>query len=215
MNSAEICNDVIANNSEKLVVDIRKGLELGLSPDDILNEGLIKAMDIVGVKYSEGELFVPEMLQAAITMKQGLNILKPMLVDSGASEKCKIVIGSVKGDLHDIGKNLVAMMLEGAGFEVFDLGVDVTPEKFVNKVAEHQAQICAMSALLTTTMPGMRDTINLIKKEFDDSSVKTVIGGAPVSQKYADDIGADCFASDAVAAVDAVKEIMNISKSLQ
>jgi 5-methyltetrahydrofolate--homocysteine methyltransferase len=151
------------------------------------------------------------MLQAAIAMKKGLKLLKPLLLDSGTKRKGTVVIGTVKGDLHDIGKNLVAIMLEGAGFEVVDLGVDISPENFLNSISENKTQVCAMSALLTTTMPGMEDTVKLVKSEFGDQQIRTIVGGAPVSQKYAEDIGADGFAHDAGAAVERVKELIGLA----
>jgi len=208
MNIEEIRNAVIGNDAGKLKELIQQNLEQGMDPETLLNQGLIGAMDIVGEKFSAGELYVPEMLQSAMAMKEGLKLLKPLLVDSAATRKGTIVVGTVKGDLHDIGKNLVAMMLEGAGFQVIDLGVDVDPESFLKGVRENQAQVYAMSALLTTTMPSMKETIELVKREISDRQVKTIIGGAPLSQKYADDIGADGFAPDAGAAVEKIKMLI-------
>jgi len=208
MDFKEIHDAVIQSDAENVKETIQQALDQEIDAETILNQGLIAAMDIVGEKFSAGELFIPEMLQSAMVMKEGLSLLKPLLVDSATTRKGTVVVGTVKGDLHDIGKNLVVMMLEGAGFEVIDLGVDVRPESFVDSMKENRAQVCAMSALLTTTMPSMKETIELVKNEFDDQQVKTIIGGAPVSQKYADEIGADGFAHDAGAAVEKVKQLI-------
>lgn len=211
MNFKSIINAITEGNAQKVVEITQEAIESNINPEKVLNQGLIAAMDIVGEKFSAGELYVPEMLQAAMAMKEGLKLLKPLLLDSGTKRKGTVVIGTVKGDLHDIGKNLVAMMLEGAGFEVVDLGVDISPENFLNSIRENKAQVCAMSALLTTTMPGMEDTVKLVKSEFGDQQIRTIVGGAPVSQKYAEDIGADGFAHDAGAAVERVKELIGLA----
>lgn len=175
---------------------VQKALDEGLSAQTILQEGLISAMKEVGRLFEEGEFFVPEMLISAHAMQGGLNLLKPLLVDSGIEPAGKVIMGTVRGDLHDIGKNLVAMMLEGAGFEVIDLGTDVAPERFVEKVKEG-ADILGLSALLTTTMPAIAHTINALDEAGLRNSIKIIIGGAPVTQEYADEIGADGFAADA------------------
>jgi 5-methyltetrahydrofolate--homocysteine methyltransferase len=202
-------NDAIIKGDAKRVTEItREAIGANIDPANILDQGLIAAMDVVGEKFSTGEFFIPEMLQSAIAMKEGVNLLKPLLTASQAEEKGTIVIGTVKGDLHDIGKNLVAMMLEGAGFKIVDLGTDVSPESFLNSIKENQAEVCGMSALLTTTMPKMEESIGIIRRELGHDQVKIIIGGAPVSQKYADEIGADGFAYDAGAAVERVKELI-------
>ena len=174
--------------------------------ESILNDGLISAMDHVGEKFSSGELFVPEMLMAAQVMKGGLEILKPLLASSQSSSKGTVVIGTVKGDLHDIGKNLVAMMMEGAGFDVVDLGVDVDSEAFVKAASDNNANVLALSALLTTTMPAMETTIKALRDA--GVSIKTIIGGAPVTQAFADQIGADGYSADAPGAVKLVKQLV-------
>jgi 5-methyltetrahydrofolate--homocysteine methyltransferase len=179
---------------------VQAALQAGLSADQIMQEGLIAAMGEVGRLYEAGDFFVPEMLIAARAMSAGLEILKPMLASGGVKSAGRIVIGTVKGDLHDIGKNLVGMMLEGAGFEVIDLGSDVSPEKFVEAVRSHQPQLIGMSALLTTTMPSMGSTIKALQEAGIRDQVKVMIGGAPVTDSYARQIGADGFASDASSA---------------
>jgi 5-methyltetrahydrofolate--homocysteine methyltransferase len=177
--------------------DVRKltqeALDGGVSPAEVLNDGLIKGMGVVGERFKNNEFYVPEVLIAARAMHAGMDILKPVLAESGVEPIGKVLLGTVKGDLHDIGKNLVAMMLEGAGFEVVDLGIDVSPEKFVEAVKEG-GDIVAMSALLTTTMTAM----------------KTTLGGAPVTQNYADEIGADGYARDAASAADKAKELIGV-----
>lgn len=173
-------------------------------PAEILG-ALIAGMDYIGQKFKNNEVYVPEVLIAARAMKNAMSILEPVLVAAGIRPEFKVVIGTVKGDLHDIGKNLVAMMLKGANFEVIDIGVDVTPEKFIAAVKEHGADLVAMSALLTTTMPFMRETVDAIKKA--GLSVKTMIGGAPVTQEYADEIGANGYSADAASAVDLARKL--------
>lgn len=181
----------------------------GVSPADILNQGLIAGMNVVGEKFKNNEFYVPEVLIAARAMKTAMEVLRPQLANSGVQPVGKVAIGTVRGDLHDIGKNLVAMMLEGAGFEINDLGVDVKPERFV-EVAKEGADIVAMSALLTTTMPAMKDTIDALTAEGVRDKVKVMIGGAPVTQNYCDEIGADGYAPDAASAVDKAKELLNV-----
>jgi len=180
-------------------------IDAGTDIETILNDGLISAMDDVGKKFSEGDLFVPEMLMAAQAMKAGLEILKPHLGSDSAANKGTVIIGTVKGDLHDIGKNLVAMMMEGAGFNVVDLGVDVDADKFVAAAKENGAAVVALSALLTTTMPAMEATVNAIKEA--GLAARTIIGGAPVTQTYADQIGADGYSDDAPGAVELARSI--------
>jgi len=186
--------------------NVQAALDVGVLPVDILQKGLIAAMGEVGRLFEEGEYFVPEMLIAARAMKAGLTILKPLLVDSGIEPAGKVAVGTVKGDLHDIGKNLVAMMLEGAGFEIVDLGTDVTPEQFVEAVKDG-VDIVGLSALLTTTMPSMEGTIKAIADAGLRDQVKIMIGGAPVTAEYARQIGADGFAPDASQAVTLAKTL--------
>ena len=187
----------------------RKALDDKVPIKEILENGLITGMDAVGKKFKANDIFVPEVLLSAKAMQQGLKILEPFLAGAGIKPIARVVIGTVKGDLHDIGKNLVSMMFRGAGFEVLDYGIDVPPEKFVN-AAKEGAQIVAMSSLLTTSMPSMKKTIDVLKAAGVLSNVKTIIGGAPVTQEYADEIGADGFAPDAASAVDKVKELLRV-----
>jgi len=175
---------------------VQKALDDKVPVSEILNNGLVKGMSVVGEKFKNNEFYVPEVLIAARAMHSGMDLLKPLLADSGVVPVGVVAIGTVKGDLHDIGKNLVVMMMEGAGFEVMDLGIDVPPEKFVEAV-KNGAQVIAMSALLTTTMTAMKTTIDALKEAGVRDNVKTLIGGAPVTQNYADEIGADGYARDA------------------
>jgi len=199
----------IMRGDETRVREIVEGaLRSKVSVKEILNDGLIASMNIVGVKFKNCELFVPEVLRAARTMKAGIEVIRPLFDKSGVEPLGRVVIGTVKGDLHDIGKNLVAMMVEGSGFEVVDLGVDVPSEKFVEAVGKNEAKICMMSALLTTTMPAMKETIEALKKAGFSGKVKTMVGGAPVTQKFANDIGADGYGSNAAEAVDVAKTLI-------
>jgi len=206
MSVKEIYEGVLNFNGEGVKSMVAKEIEAGTDVDIILNEGLIGAMDEVGARFSAGEFFVPEMLMAAQVMQQGLEVLKPHLSAGAAEAKGTVVIGTVKGDLHDIGKNLVAMMLEGAGFNVIDLGVDVAPEAFLAAAKEKGAKVVALSALLTTTMPAMADTVKVFKEA--GSSSKVIIGGAPVSSDYANQIGADGFSDSAPGAVEITRSLM-------
>jgi len=189
----------------------QKALDEGVPPGEILNGGLIKGMNVVGERFKNNEFYVPEVLIAARAMHSGMDILKPKLAESGVEPIGKVLLGTVKGDLHDIGKNLVAMMLEGAGFEVIDLGIDVPPEKFVQAVNEQGGDVIAMSALLTTTMTQMKTTLEALEEAGVKGKVKTLIGGAPVTQNYADEIGADGYARDAASAADKAKELLGIT----
>lgn len=183
----------------------------GIAVGTILNDGLISGMSVVGAKFKNNEIYVPEVLIAARAMKAGMEVLKPLLAKAGVKPVGTVAIGTVKGDLHDIGKNLVAMMLEGAGFKVIDLGIDAPSEKFIAAVKEQNAQIIAMSALLTTTMINMKSTLTAVEQAGFKKAVKTIIGGAPVTQRYCDEIGADGFAADAASAVDKAKELLGIA----
>jgi len=185
------------------VQTVQDALAAGLEPEQILNEGLIAGMSSVGEKFRNNEIFIPEVLIAARAMNGAMKILEPKLVETGVEPRGKVVIGTVKQDLHDIGKNLVAMMLKGGGFKVIDLGVDVEPEKFVEAAKGEQAQVVALSALLTTTMPNMKAVVDALQEAGLDG-VKVMIGGAPVTQAYADEIGAAGYAPDAGSAVDLV-----------
>ncbi len=187
---------------------VHAALEAGLAPEVILRQGLIPAMSKVGQLFEQGEYFVPEMLLAARAMQAGLALLKPRLVNSELKSSGRVVLGTVRGDLHDIGKNLVAMMLEGAGFEIVDLGTDVPPDRFVEAVRASQPDLVAMSALLTTTMPSMKTTIEALAAAGLRQQVKVIIGGAPVTETYADEIGADGYAGDASRAVRLAQSLM-------
>jgi 5-methyltetrahydrofolate--homocysteine methyltransferase len=204
----EIHTNVMDGDANAIKPNIQTAIDAGVPVADILNEGMIAAMAEVGRLFEEGEYFVPEMLISARAMQAGLALLKPHLNNAEIASAGKVAIGTVKGDLHDIGKNLVAMMLEGGGFEIIDLGTDVPPEKFVEAVRNQGAQIVAMSALLTTTMPAIKNTIDALSTAGVRGQVKVMIGGAPVTQKYADQIGADGFAPDASRAVTAARELV-------
>jgi 5-methyltetrahydrofolate--homocysteine methyltransferase len=202
--------DSVISGEQSRVDELVLGLlEAKTDPQVILDDGLIAAMAEVGNRFECGEFYVPEMLVAARAMQSGLQILKPLLVEQGIKSGGKIVIGTVKGDLHDIGKNLVAMMLEGAGFEIIDLGTDVSPEKFVEAVKKHNPDLIGMSALLTTTMVNMQATVTALKEAGLRDGVKVLVGGAPVTQEYANQIGADGFGADASRAVSLVKTIID------
>ena len=211
VNLVEI-SEALINGKAPVVVDlVNKALSEGTSPQEILNKALIPGMDVVGKKFKANEFYVPEVLVAARAMQGGLNILKPLLAEAGVKQIGTVVVGTVKGDLHDIGKNLVAMMLEGAGFKVVDLGIDVPPEKFVSAAVDNNAQVIGMSALLTTTMPSMKNTVEALRVAGLSDKIKTLIGGAPVTQKYADEIGATGYSPDAASAVEKAKEVIGIA----
>jgi len=202
----DIAEAVVIMDKVKVVELVNAEIAAKTKIDEILNAGLIDAMDIVGKKFSSGELFVPEMLMAAQAMKAGLEVIKPHLSEGTASARGTVIIGTVKGDLHDIGKNLVALMMEGAGFDVVDLGVDIDAEKFLKAAVDHSAGVVALSALLTTTMPTMETIVSAIKEA--GIAVKTIIGGAPVTAAFADQIGADGFSADAPGAVELTRKLL-------
>ena len=183
-------------------------LDRGESVENILKNGLIQAMERIGVRFKSGEIYIPEVLIAARAMHAGLAVLKPILSQSSGSMTGKVIVGTVKGDLHGIGKNLVAMMLEGGGFEVIDLGIDVSADKFIEAIRQHQPQAVGMSALLTTTMKEMKTTIQAIGESGLRNRVKIIVGGAPLTKKFAKEIGADGYAPDAASAVDTVKSLL-------
>ena len=199
---------VINGQKEEVAAKVQQSLNSNLRVEDILSNGLIAAMKEVGDRFEAGEFYVPEMLIAARAMQAGLALLKPQLLESGIQSMGKVVIGTVKGDLHDIGKNLVAMMLEGAGFEIIDLGTDVSVEKFVSATKEQQANLVGLSALLTTTMGNMKAVVSGLKEAGLREGVKVMIGGAPVTEAYAREIGADGFAPDASRAVSLAKTLL-------
>ncbi|MBW2659940.1 MAG: corrinoid protein [Deltaproteobacteria bacterium] len=202
----DIAEAVVVMDEAKVVDLVKAEIAAKTDVDEILNAGLIDAMDIVGQKFSDGSLFVPEMLMAAKAMKAGLEELKPYLSAGAAVSRGTVIIGTVKGDLHDIGKNLVALMMEGAGMDVVDLGVDIDAEKFVEAAIEHNAGVVALSALLTTTMPTMQTIVAAIKEA--GIAAKTIIGGAPVTAAFADQIGADGFSADAPGAVELTRKLL-------
>jgi 5-methyltetrahydrofolate--homocysteine methyltransferase len=205
---AELKKTIISGKYKETEDMTSKALKSGLNPEEILEKSLISAMADVGQKFQDGIIYIPEMMQAARAMKAGLHLLEPYFSGVKVNKKGKIVLGTVKGDLHDIGKNLVGLLVSGAGIEVIDLGVDVYPEKFVKAVKENNAQFVGLSALLTTTMPSMETTIDEFEKEGLRSQIKILIGGAPVTQVYAEEIGADGFGENAQDAVDIIKSYL-------
>ena len=207
-----IFKELSEGEADKTELLTQEALRRGVSPENILKEGLIAGMNMIGERFKKGELFVPEVLLAARAMQAGMNILKLRLIQTGVKPAGRIIIGTVKGDLHDIGKNLVAMMLEGAGFEIIDLGIDTAPERFIQEVKDKKPQIVALSALLTTTLPMMKNTMELLRSEGLRGTVKVMVGGAPLTQKYADEIGADGYAPDAVSAVAKARELISLMK---
>ncbi len=201
-------DDTLVGNAPSVKELTNKGLELGMDPSVILYDALIPSLEEVGARFERGDYFVPEMLIAARAMQGALDILRPLLAETGAKPIGTFVMGTVKGDVHDIGKNLVNIMLEGAGFTVIDLGVNVQPERFVQQIEEHDPDIVGFSAFLTTTMPMFKANINAIEKAGLRDRVKIMVGGAPVTQEYADVVGADGYASDASTAVRIAKDLV-------
>jgi 5-methyltetrahydrofolate--homocysteine methyltransferase len=204
----QIASNLYSGNQDQVAALVQQALGGGMDAREVLAGGLIAGMDEVGKDFKSGELFVPEVLIAARAMKAGMNILRPLLAESGAPSAGKYLIGTVQGDLHDIGKNLVRMMLEGAGFEAIDLGVDIKPAAFVEAVREHQPHVVGLSALLTTTMGRMKTIIEALEEAGLRSSVKIMIGGAPVTAAFAEEIGADGYAPDAATAVDVARSLV-------
>jgi 5-methyltetrahydrofolate--homocysteine methyltransferase len=204
----EIFDSILEGSQKVAVVKVQEALDKGINPGVILNDGMVAAMAEVGRLFEEGEYYVPEMLIAARAMQHGLAVLKPHLASANVKSQGKVVAGTVKGDLHDIGKNLVCMMLEGAAFEIVDLGSDVTPEKFVEAIRTTGANVVCMSALLTTTMPSMKTTIEALKAAGLRDKVKVMVGGAPLTDQYAREIGADGYAPDASRAVALAKSLL-------
>ncbi|HHP7234876.1 MAG TPA: corrinoid protein [Desulfobacterales bacterium] len=204
---------LVAADANRLCELVQSGIDQGLPAKDILNQGLIPAMDVVGERMESGEMFIPEVLMSANAMRQAVGILQPLLSAEDSRSAGKVVIGTVKGDLHDIGKNLVAMMLESAGFEVVNLGIDVAPEAFAAAVEENRPDIVALSALLTTTMGMIRNSIAVMQQKGLRDQVKVIIGGAPVTQNFADEVGADGYAADAGGAAKLAKSLMKAGRS--
>ena len=204
----EISEALIAGDIENVKALTRKALDAGSAPGEILRKGLLLGMDVVGQRFKVGDMFIPEVLKSAKCMHGAMDLLRPLLTQSDQDGAGKVVIGTVQGDVHDIGKNLVRMMLEGSGFKVVDLGIDVKPEAFIEAVKEHQPDIMGMSALLTTTMPKMEETIKAIEEVGLRSQVKIMAGGAPVTQKFIDEIGADSYGPNAAVVVEEAKRLM-------
>jgi len=204
----EMNTNVIEGNRDKVEELTRKALDQKVEVETILTQGLIAPMDVVGQRFEAGDLFIPEMIVAGEAMARGLNILRPLFKESGIKPQGTVIMGTVEGDRHSIGKSLVSMMLEGAGFKVINLGEDVKPDQFVNSVKQEEAQLVGMSALLTTTMPAMKATVEALKEAGLLDKVKTIIGGAPVTQEFADKIGADGYAPDAATGVKKAKELI-------
>jgi 5-methyltetrahydrofolate--homocysteine methyltransferase len=204
----EISERLQQGDDEKVSALTRRAIEEKIPPKEILECGLIGGMNVIGKKYKAHEIFLPQVLLAAKAMYAGMELLKPMFIKEGMPTMGKVVIGSVQGDLHDIGKNLVGIMLKGAGFDVIDLGNDVPPERFVETAKREDATVIGMSALLTTTMPVMQRTVDLIKEEGLSARIKTIIGGAPVSEEFAQRIGADAYGYDSTNAVESVKRLL-------
>ena len=200
---------LVVCDAAKLTDLVNDALAADIPAADILNKGLIEGMDVVGEKMESGDMFIPEVLMAAQAMGGCVDILKPLLGEEGGASTASVIIGTVKGDLHDIGKNLVSMMMESAGMEVHDLGVDIPPEKFIEEIKKRDAQIVCLSALLTTTMPAMKQTVDAIVESGLRDEVKIMVGGAPVTQAFADEIGADGFAPDAGSASKMAKSYIN------
>jgi corrinoid protein of di/trimethylamine methyltransferase len=198
---------------DEVVEEVNEALSRGMTPYEVLTQGLVAGMEIVGVDFRDGILFVPEVLMAAKAMKAGMEVLRPLLAETGAPTIGKMVIGTVKGDIHDIGKNLVVMMMEGAGFEVFNLGINNSVEDYLAAIREHQPDILGMSALLTTTMPYMREVINALKAEGIRNDIIVLVGGAPLNDAFAEDIEADAYCRDAAVAVEKAKKLIQIKRS--
>jgi len=203
---SELSTAVIEGNLNDMVDLTEDALDEGLSARDILDKGLMPGMDHVGVEFKAGNMFVPEVLRSARAMQSSMGLIKPLLAETGDAMVGKVILGTVKGDLHDIGKNLVGMMCEGAGFEVTDLGKDIEPQAFVEAVKEYEPDILGMSALLTTTMRSMEHTVKALEEAGVRDKVKIMIGGAPVTQAFSDQIGADGYASNAASAADLAKK---------
>jgi methylmalonyl-CoA mutase cobalamin-binding domain/chain len=204
----------LVGNAPEVLALTNLGIEMGLGPEMLLYDALIPSLEEVGARFERGDFFVPEMLIAGRAMAGALEVLRPLLAETGAESIGKIVMGTVKGDVHDIGKNLVNIMFEGAGFEVIDLGVQVSPEKFIDAIKEHKPDIVGFSAFLTTTMPMFKANINALQKAGMRDQVIIMVGGAPVTQEYADVVGADGYASDASAAVVRAKELLSQRRAL-
>ncbi len=206
----KIAETLIDGNMDKVVILTKEALDAGSSPQEILDKGLLAGMDVVGQRFKADEMFIPEVLRCAKCMHGAMGILRPLLADTGAICIGTFVIGTVKGDLHDIGKNLVGMMFEGAGFNVIDLGIDKEPRAFVDAIKQHKAKLVGLSALLTSTMPKVGETINAIKQAGIRDQVKIMVGGAPMTAAFAEKVGADGYASKAASAVEKAKALLGL-----
>jgi 5-methyltetrahydrofolate--homocysteine methyltransferase len=212
MDVVQQISESLQRGEDKRVAELtRQALDAGLTAGQILNDGLLAGMDVVSTRFGANEIFLPEVLLSARAMNAGMDLIKPLLIAGEVRSLGKVVIGTMRGDLHDIGKNLVGVMLKGAGFEVIDLGANVAPERFVETAEAEGAQVVGLSALLTTTMTGMKDVVSLVKDKGLDGRVKVIVGGAPLSQAFADEIGADGYGYDASNAVTLVKRLTGVA----
>ncbi|KJS48063.1 B12-binding domain-containing protein [Desulfosporosinus sp. BICA1-9] len=209
-NYTDLAQYVIEGAESQIREQVKSLLAQGIDPLEIINQGLIAGMSVVGTRFKAGDMYVPEVLMSARAMSAGIEIVRPLIAETDMPSFGKVVLGTVKGDLHDIGKNLVGMLLESSGFKVINIGVDISPEQFVQAVKEHNPDIVALSALLTTTMTAMKETIELLQEEGLKGKLKIIIGGAPVSMEFADQIGADGYAPDAGSAAELCKKILSI-----
>jgi 5-methyltetrahydrofolate--homocysteine methyltransferase len=203
-----IADTLMAGDDQKITGQVKQAIEEGIPTTDILDNGLIAGMNVVGVKFRDHDMFLPEVLMSARAMTAGVAILKPLLIAENVSSRGKVVLGSVQGDLHDIGKNLVGIMLEGAGFEVFDLGIDVPAEKFIDAAISEDASVIGLSSLLTTTMDIMKGVVNLVGERGLSDKIQVIVGGAPLSEEFAQSIGAQGYAYDAANAVEKVMDLL-------
>jgi len=208
IDAEQFAKALFKGSKEEVKKLISEALDRGEKAEEIVKQGLVKAMDQVGLKFKNEEIYIPEVLLAARAMHAGLDVLKPTLSETGSSKRAKVVLGTVKNDIHDIGKNLVGMMLEGGGFDVVDIGTDAPPEKFIQAVKEHEAKIVGISALLTNTMAQMKVTVEAVKAAALSKHVKIIVGGAPVTEEFARQIGADGYAPEAVSAVEKTRELL-------
>jgi 5-methyltetrahydrofolate--homocysteine methyltransferase len=200
---------LISGDGDALIKETQKAIDEGTKPHKILNDGLIAGMEIVGEKFKREELYVPEVINIANNFKKSVEVIKPLILDTEVKAIGKVLIGTVEGDMHDVGKNIVVLMLEANGFEVVDLGVNVPTQQFIEKAKEHRVNVLGMSALLTTTMPKIGQTIEALKESGLNGEIKTVIGGAPINETFANEVGADAYGHDAIDAVDKIKTLLN------
>jgi len=205
---ASIQDALISGNGDLLIEGTKKAVDAGIEPQKILNEGLIPGMDIVGEKFKNDELYIPEVINIANNFKKSVEIIKPLIMDKDIKTAGKVLIGTVEGDMHDVGKNIVVLMLEASGFEVIDLGVNVPNNVFIDKAVENDVNVIGMSALLTTTMPNIGKIIEILKEKGLNGKFKIIIGGAPINQTFADEVGVDAYGHDAIDAVDKIKDLL-------